>query len=236
MLNDPIVEFVRQRIGVEFRDVELLHLALRHRSTDTDHPSNNYERLEFLGDGILGVTICQYLYSHHPYKNEGELAIAKSYLASDKVFSSIALDIGLDVAVELGDMEAVSSDRAKRRIMEDVFEALIAAIYLDQGMRKAQQVARRLLKPYFKEVETTAYRRDYKSMLQESTQKLYHEAPKYNITQETGAEHDKTFYAQVLLGNKILGSGVGKSKKEAEQEAASEALRGFGKDLLEGVG
>ena len=234
MLHDPMVELLEQRIGVKFRDADLLHKALRHRSADPDHPKNNYERLEFLGDGILGMTICQYLYSHYPDKNEGNLAIAKSYLASDRVFTAIALELGLDEAIELGDLEAISSGRARKRILEDVFEALIAAIYLDQGMRKAQQVARKWLKPYFKEVETTAYRRDFKSMLQESTQKTHHKAPRYQITQETGAEHDKTFYAQVLLGNKILGHGVGKSKKEAEQEAASEALRIIDMEFSEG--
>lgn len=215
---------LQELLGVEFQDKLLLEKALRHRSRLLDQPLECNERLEFLGDSIVGLTICDYLFQHYPESSEGELARAKSYLASEQILASAALDIHLDRAIEMSESEETTGGRGRKSILSDSFEALIAAIYLDQGIRAARRATRQALKPYFQKVAKDNYRNDFKSMLQEKIQAKRRRTPRYRIAEETGAAHEKSFHAHALLGNHIIGEGDGMSKKEAEQAAAKDAL------------
>jgi ribonuclease-3 len=224
MNREEAIRKLQENIGVVFKKPELLHQALRHRSASSEDAFACNERMEFLGDSIVGMTICDYLFSHYPEHKEGEMARAKAYLASEHVLACVARDICLNDAIEMSAAEETAGGRERNSILSDAFEALVAAIYLDQGIRTSRRVIRQVLKPYFARVDRDDYRRDFKSLLQEVIQAKKRKTPHYRIAEETGADHDKTFVAHAILGNKVIGSGEGKSKKEAEQNAAKEAL------------
>jgi ribonuclease-3 len=222
--QDTTFEALQERLKVRFKDIDLLHQALRHRSVCMDSPGESNERLEFLGDSIVGLVICEYLCALFPDRSEGELAKAKAYLASEPILAEAGHALGLDEAVMLSDSESASGGRRRRSIVSDAFEALIAAIYLDRGLPAARRIVRSALKPALAMVAADEYTRDFKSLLQEKTQADFRKTPHYVILNETGADHDKTFVARAQLGKKVIGEGTGKSKKEAEQAAALAAL------------
>jgi ribonuclease-3 len=152
------------------------------------------------------------------------LAKAKAFLASEETLAEVGLRLGLADAVRMSAAESAAGGNVRRSTLADTFEAVIAAVYLDQGLRTARRVVREALKPAIRTVERDEYHRDFKSELQERYQALQKATPHYKIVEETGADHDKTFVAQVYVGRKLLGAGAGKSKKQAEQEAARAAL------------
>jgi ribonuclease-3 len=224
-MTDPDeLDALQDRLGIRFRNREILAQAMRHRSATLDHPLRSNERLEFLGDSLVGMVICEYLFSGHADWPEGDLAKAKAYLASEPILAEAARGLGLDEAVELSAGEAASGGRNRPSILADAFEALIAAIYLDRGVRASRTIVRRTLKSAMHRVRTTDYHIDFKSRLQEKLQASLRKTPHYRTIAETGADHDKTFTSHVLVGRKVLGEGEGKSKKLAEQAAAKAAL------------
>jgi ribonuclease III len=209
---------------VRFKNLEYLQQALRHRSVCMDSPRDSNERLEFLGDSIVGLVVCEYLCAIFPLRSEGDLAKAKAYLVSEPILAEAGHDLGLDEAVQLSDSESTAGGRRRRSIISDTFEAIVAAVFLDRGLPAARRLVRSALKPAMARVATDEYQRDFKSQLQEKTQADCRKTPHYVILNETGADHDKTFVAQAIIGRKVIGEGTGKSKKEAEQAAALAAL------------
>jgi ribonuclease-3 len=215
------IEDLEGRIGVAFHNRSLLRQALRHRSATPELHTDSNERLEFLGDSILGMLICESLFHSLPDANEGELAKAKAYLVSEATLAEAALQLGLDQAIEMAQMEGGSR---RKSVLSDAYEALIAAIYLDRGFTAAQDFIRRTLSSAMQRIFEDSLLDDYKSLLQVHLQASNRITPRYRIVQETGADHDKTFMAEALLDTQVIGTGIGKSKKQAEREAARDAL------------
>ncbi len=211
-------------LGVQFRDLALLKRALTHRSAAAKNHFESNERLEFLGDSVLGLVVCETLFRLYPQHSEGDLAKSKAYVVSETALAEAAKRIGLEEFLVMSVSEAASGGRRRRSILADAFEAIIAAVYLDRGIVAARRVVRNALLETLHAVVIDTHRHDFKSALQERTQAALRQAPLYLIANEEGQEHDKTFLAEAVLGEVIIGTGSGKSKKEAEQAAALDAL------------
>ncbi len=218
------------RLGYRFRDESLLRRALTHSSYANEAGRNRQsnERLEFLGDSVLGLTAALYLFQKEKGP-EGELTKLRAAVVCEKALFSYAKEIGLGGWLMLGRGEAQNGGAERPSIVADAFEAVTAAIYLDGGM----EAARDFLLPYL-EKEASNQRRaqfkDYKTQLQEIVQQNPGEVISYVLTGESGPDHNKQFTMEVHLNSNVIGSGRGRSKKEAEQKAAREALRLMGYD------
>ena len=223
-MDESALTTLQNRMGVRFKDLSPLKRALTHRSAATESPFDNNERLEFLGDAVVGLVVCENLVRLYPGYSEGDLAKSKAYIVSEAALATAAMEMGLEEFVVMSVSEAASGGRRRRSILADAFEAVVAAVYLDCGIVAARRVVRNALMGAIRDVASDQHRRDYKSSLQERTQAVARKAPLYRIVQEIGQEHDKTFTAHVLLGEILIGEGNGKSKKEAEQAAAQNAL------------
>ncbi|MFA5161110.1 MAG: ribonuclease III [Elusimicrobiales bacterium] len=212
---------LEEKTGYVFKDPQLLRLALTHRSYAAEHRGCGYnERLEFLGDSILGMITAHYVYQRLRDCDEGGLAKLKARLVSGPALAQWAWDIGIGEHLILGQGESSGGGRNRDSILADAVEALIGAIFVDGGYESARGfVESRLEKADLFPEET-----DFKSKLQESVQKARKTIPRYEITQTVGPEHDKTFEVAVFVGKDELGRGRGKSRKEAEQSAAKNAL------------
>jgi ribonuclease-3 len=210
-------------LGVRFRDGSLRQLALTHRSHAFEHdlPTNN-ERLEFLGDAVLGVVVTDMAFREFPQMPEGELAKLRAALVNMDALAQVARDIGLGRFILLGKGEEMSGGRDKNSILADAFEALLGAIYLDRGLDAARRLIVRLIRPRMIAYVSGDGPRDYKTILQELASAEVHAVPEYRI-RERGPDHQKEFTATVYLAAKEWGTGMGRSKKEAEQQAAHEA-------------
>ena len=225
LIEPERMDILQQRLGVQFKDVSRLERALTHRSAATENTLHSNERLEFLGDSVLGLIIAHYLFDNLPEYSEGNLAKSKAYIVSEPILADAAKVLGLDEFVRLSSGESASGGNLRKSILADVFEALVAAIYLDCGLASAQQVVHSALKDAILTAQTEEHRGDYKSALQEQTQAVFKITPHYRIQSETGHEHDKIFTAEAMLAGESIGIGTGKSKKEAERAAALNALR-----------
>ena len=211
------------RVNIKFKDVELLNQAFNHRSVTNEKKSEgNNERLEFLGDSVLGMVTSSYLYNtlDNP---EGELAKIKSAVVSEKALAPIAIKLGIDKLIVLGHGEELSGGRTKPAILADCMEAIIGAYYLDSGYRNAEQYVLSFIKPEIENVLKFGMK-DFKTLLQEKFQKISKSFPVYELIKSYGPDHDQTFEVVVHLGDKTYGPQSGKSKKEAEQNVAKEAL------------
>ncbi|HLI48297.1 MAG TPA: ribonuclease III [Chthonomonas sp.] len=215
---------LERRLGVDFRRKELLAQAITHRSAVSSHQLQSNERLEFLGDAIIGLIVVEWLFKHHPDVKEGILAKAKAYAVSEQALAEAARRLGIEEFVVVAYPESILEGRGGRAILADAFEAIVAALYLDRGLRATKKFVEKAMADIIQEAIKESHRRDYKSTLQELVQAQYRLTPVYRIRTEYGSDHDKTFEAEVLLHGRPLGHGVGKSKKEAEQEAARAAL------------
>lgn len=213
--------------GVRFKNEALLDLAFSHRSysnENADHRDNN-ERLEFLGDSVLGLVVASYLFHILSDRAEGDLAKIKSFVVSEDILSGIAKNLGIDQLLLIGKGEENSGGRSKKALLADALEAVFGAYYLDAGLAEAQRFILQLLVPEINNVLEDKHKKDYKTLLQEHVQKIHKSYPKYVLVDKTGPDHDKTFFMEVQVNGKTLGSGSGKNKKEAEQEAAGMAYR-----------
>ncbi|MBI5161598.1 MAG: ribonuclease III [Micrococcales bacterium] len=209
-------------LGVDI-DPELLTLALTHRSWAYEHGGAAHnERLEFLGDSILGQAVTVKLYRENPELDEGHLAKRRSSLVSTVALSAIARGIGLGAHVRLGRGEELTGGRDKSSILADTVEALIGATFLDSGPEVAAALVLRLIRPLLEDPERFGAAMDPKTSLQELAAASGQGAPRYAVT-DTGPDHDKRFHATVLLGGEAVASGSGTSKKHAEMAAALEA-------------
>lgn len=212
--------------AIPLRSEPMFKLAMSHRSGANEPVSESYERLEFFGDSVLGLVIAQYLYEHHPTWDQGMLSKAKSSVVQEGPLAETALRLGLDTHIQLSPSEEATGGRTRPSILADVFEAVIGAVYLESGMEVARWFVLEQLHEYLTMVSGgDVSPNDHKSKLQEVAQATWRKTPQYRIERESGVAHDRKFTVQVLIGDVAIGEGVGRSKKEAEQAAAYDALQ-----------
>lgn len=227
------ISSLQKLIGITFNNKELLELALVHSSYLNEKPGlalDSNERLEFLGDAVLGLVIAEKLFQDLSESAEGELTRLRSALVRRETLAQIARQIDLGKYLSLGKGEEAGGGRDKPVNLAGAFEALIAAIYLDQGILTARQFILRLFGAEIYKQAHLGAGTDYKSRLQEIIQAEHQIAPSYHIIQATGPDHAKEFVVEVRMGEKVLGSGFGKSKKTAEMEAAHSVLKSLKRD------
>jgi ribonuclease-3 len=215
----------QRSVGIKFRNPGLLHLAFMHRSVSNEiHSKTNNERLEFLGDAILGAVTASLLYSGSPEENEGDLAKIKSAVVSEETLSGIARGLQIDTMMVLGHGEELSGGREKKALLADALEALFGALYLDSGFKAAFAFISRCIKPEIVKERENKGGKDYKSRLQEICLQKFKLYPRYRMAKHSGPEHERYFWMEVTCGNRTFGPGSGRNKKIAEQEAARMAL------------
>jgi ribonuclease-3 len=216
---------LERALGIRFGGAALLEVALTHRSFAFEHELDvNNERLEFLGDAVLGLVVTDMAYRAFPDLAEGELAKLRASIVNMSALAEVARTLGVGDAVRLGRGEEMSGGRDKASILADALEALFGAVYLDRGLDVARSLIERLFLPRMNAYVRGEGERDYKTILQELASQDLRALPEYRIA-ESGPDHQKEFTATVYLAGKPWGNGVGRSKKEAEQQAAHEAYR-----------
>ena len=223
---------LRAALGDPTLDPELLERALTHRSYAYEHgglPTN--ERLEFLGDAVLGVVVTETLYLKHPDLPEGRLAKLRAAVVNARALAGIGRAIGLGEHIKLGRGEEATGGRDKASIVSDTVEAVIGAVHLSGGIETSATVVHRLFDPLIEQASALGAGLDWKTSLQELAAERALGVPDYVIT-DTGPDHMKTFTAKVKVGDRLYGNGVGRSKKEAEQAAAETA---YGEILADGA-
>jgi ribonuclease III len=213
-------------LDLEPKDLALYEQALVHRSllNETGQPLTSNERLEFLGDSVLGLVAARFLFDSFPDLSEGQLARRKSQLVSTSTLALWAREMGLGGYLRLGRGEELTGGRDKDTLLADGFEAWLGAIYQDRGFRAAEDFVLRFLKEQ-PAASPAGRQADAKSRLQEWSQKLYKRPPQYRVAAASGPDHLKVFEVDVVVEGKVLARGKGKNKKEAEQVGAEEAMR-----------
>lgn len=218
---------LEKSLGYQFHNPALLEEALRHSSYANEHRGDNVfsnERLEFLGDSVLGFVTAEYLFAKHPTAPEGELTRIRALLVCEDSLHEVAQRLKLGEYLKLGHGEESCGGRTRPSILADATEAVFAAVYLDGGIRAASELIHRVLLDKEREEAAEAKRRDYKTKLQELVQRTPNQVLTYRLIGEQGPDHDKVFSFAVLLNDTVVGTGEGRSKKEAEQMAAKDAL------------
>jgi ribonuclease-3 len=219
-MSDDARAQLEAALGHQFHDPTQLDAALIHRSYCAEHPeASSNERLEFLGDAVLGLVVTVHVYDTYPELPEGELAKLRASVVNAEVLAELAASIGLGPALRLGKGEDGSGGRAKLSILADAMEAVIAALYLDGGWDAAQDLVLRLLEERIRSAAAGPGGQDYKTRLQELAAQRFDQLPRYQVRAE-GPDHSKRFFASVRLDGEIRGEGEGRSKKQAEQAAA----------------
>lgn len=225
MVQTPFQKLAR-KLKITKPDWEVLRQALTHKSYLGEQGwLQSNERMEFLGDAVLGLVVSEFLFTTFGDRPEGELAKAKAVVVSEPILAECAKTVGIPDALLMSTGEDMSGGRGRSSILADAFEAVVAAVYLSHGLDAAREFILKSLGPIIEDLEGEEHHRNFKSVLQELTQSLYKKAPQYSVVEESGADHDKTFTVQVHLDGSLLGAGEGKSKKQAEQAAAYEALQ-----------
>lgn len=220
---------LERALGYRFKDHTILQRALTHRSsaheTQVDSVGETYERLEFLGDALLGFLVSERLVIDDPGADEGTLTRRRQKVVSTEALAEVSRRLGLGAALILGRGEDATGGRAKPSLLADAFESVLAAVYRDGGLRAARAFVRRQLAPEFaRTVGATGPGDDAKTKLQELVQARWRMTPRYRIVATTGPAHAHQFTAEVLFGQTTAGRGVGSSRKDAEREAARQAL------------
>ena len=220
---------LEKTIAYTFGDINLLEEALRHSSFANERGLDRIEsneRFEFLGDSVLSLIVSEYLFAKRPKLPEGELTKQRAALVCESTLAQFAMDIGLGEYIRLGHGEIKGEGFKRPSTLANCFEALLAAIFLDGGMEPARYFVLRLIRRHEQQpIEDSV---DYKTQLQEVIQKNPEERLEYALAGETGPDHNKNFRVEVRLNSNIIGRGSGRSKKQAEQEAAREALELMG--------
>lgn len=222
---------LQQDIGITFGDPQLLERAFVHRSHLNEAKSHQVsnERLEFLGDAVLSFLTSHFLYETYPQYPEGTLTNIRSSLVKTQSLAETAKSLNLGELLLLSHGEEASGGRTNISLLADSFEALLGAIFLDQGIEVAKKFLHAYLFPKAKTIVDTKAYVDYKSLLQEIIQQDSRISPTYQVVKSEGPDHAKTFWVEAVVGDRRLGSGQGKSKQEAEQRAAADALEKIGK-------
>jgi len=216
------LEACQQAIGYHFRDAALLAQALTHSSNKPEEGTSN-ERLEFLGDAILGMVVSEYLFATYRNHTEGELTTIKSIVVSQRTLARQGRALGLDEFLSVGR----GMDKGRRlpnSVVANVFEALIAAIYLDRGFEAAREFVLRILRDEIEQAEENKHKRNFKSVLQQLVQRECGVTPVYRVIEESGPDHAKSFRVVTTICGVEYGTGWGRNKKEAEQHSARESL------------
>lgn len=224
--KDNLSKF-EKRIGLKFKNKKLLGQVFVHRSYINEHPDfelDHNERLEFLGDAVLELIATEYLYRHYD-RPEGELTNWRSALVKGPMLSKIAHQLGMNDLMYLSRGEERSAGKARDLILANAFEALIGAIYLDQGYKKTQKFIEKHLLVHLEEILAKELYLDAKSHLQEIIQEQEKITPRYEVLSESGPDHAKQFTIGVYINNEMIGKGFGASKQAAEQSAAEDALK-----------
>ena len=225
------IEFAKEKLGFEFNDIDLLVVALTHRSYVNEHKSahEHNERLEFLGDAVLELVTSDFLYRNYDYP-EGVMTAVRAALVRTESIGEAGKKLGYEPLVRLSKGEAHGSERAHDSILADCFEAVIGAIYLDQGYEKAREFIEKHILVKIDTVLDEETWRDPKSYVQELAQKVDGETPVYKTLKEEGPDHDKVFTVGVYVGGELKGTGTGHSKQEAQTEAAREGVKKYRND------
>lgn len=240
--RDTIVAAVQTIVAHEFRNTDLLVQALTHSSFSNENSSSSEpkvppeipdnERLEFLGDAVIGLVVARCLMDMFPNACEGKLSRWRSSLVSRKTLAEMSAELKLGELILLGRGERRTGGAEKRSILAAVLEAVVGALYLDGGMEKATEFLRTIYAKWFEsltDLNDQVFRMlDKKTHLQERTQQLYRTTPEYRLVEAWGAEHEKFFRIEILIAGEVIARGDGRSKKEAEQQAADRALEVMG--------
>jgi len=217
---------VQQSIRITFRDVSLLQQAFVHSSYTNENPGYHLpdnERLEFLGDALLSFMVTEKLYHEFPHFGEGELTEIRVSLIRQETLAQLASALKLGDYLLLGKGEEATGGRERQTNLADVFEALVGAIFLDQGLDTARDFVLSKFQSQLERVEAEGIGRNYKALLQEFTQAKFKQLPTYRVVEASGPDHDRDFTIEAALGDRVLGTGSGKSKRTAEMEAARSA-------------
>jgi ribonuclease-3 len=224
---------LEKALGIKFKRPDLREVSLTHRSFAFEQgalPTN--ERLEFLGDAVLGLVVTDLVYRSFPDRSEGELAKLRAAMVNMTMLAEVARELGLGDEILLGKGEELSGGRDKASILADALEAVLGAVYLDRGLKASQQLIERLFRPRIDAYVRGEGGRDYKTILQELAAQDLGRLPEYRVA-ERGPDHEKEFTATVFLSGRELGRGMGRSKKEAEQRAARQAFDRLTDDAAE---
>ncbi len=220
-----LLKQLEKTLGVRFRNKKLLNLALTHTSFVNGRKLASYERLEFLVDAVLELTVTDYLYKTFPTFGEGEMTSIRSDSVNEQTLFRIAETINLDKFI-LINSNILTNDRARKTILADTMEAIFGAVFIDKGYKKARKLILSLLKPFiYERIQKGSF--DYKSTLQKFSARHFHTTPSYEVVEIDGPEHKREYTVQVSVNGEIIGEGKGGSKKEAEQAAAKNALENF---------
>jgi ribonuclease-3 len=217
-----------KKIKVTFKDKNLLKQAFTHRSFINENPGaslSHNERLEFLGDAVLELIVTDFLYKKYPQYTEGELTALRSALVNAIIISEIAADIEMNGYLLLSKGEAKDNGKARQYILANTYEALVGAMYLDQGYEVTNKFITKTLLPKTSEIVNKKLWRDAKSLVQEKAQEFVLVTPAYKVLNQSGPDHDKHFTVGIYFGPNLIAEGKGKSKQEAEQKAAESALK-----------
>lgn len=226
-MTDKKLKKLEKKLDLNFEDRDLLVQAFCHRSYLNEHPDfelGQNERLEFLGDAVLELVVTEYLFKNYPGKPEGDLTNWRAALVNTKMIAEVARKINLGNCLLLSNGEKKENGKAKQYMLADTFEALIGAIYLDQGYEEANRFIKKYLLVELPKIISLELFKDPKSELQEIAQEKTGETPVYQVIKEFGPDHNKKFQMGVFLEGEKLAEGKGRSKKEAEESAAEKAL------------
>jgi ribonuclease III len=221
------LKILQKRIGYKFKDRDLLDQSLRHRSFAHEMPEligKDNERMEFLGDGLLGLSIGHLLMERKPEDSEGSLSRMRAAVVNETRLAQIARELDLGTYLLLGRGEDRTGGREKNSILAASLEALLGAVFLDGGFKKAFPVIANLFSSHLTRAEKEGFVQDFKTKLQEIAQETRQATPRYVLTKEFGPDHNKAFGVKVLIKDRVAAVGAGRSKKEAEQKAARKAL------------
>lgn len=229
MQTAPYQEFAREKLGFEFENLDLLITALTHRSYVNEHKKSareHNERLEFLGDAVLELTVTDFLFNNYS-EPEGILTSWRAALVRTESISDAGQKLGYEPLVRMSKGEKAGSDRARQQILANAFEAVIGAIYLEKGYVEAEKFIQKHICSKLDAILKEGTWRDPKSWLQEVSQRVDGQTPLYKVLEEVGPDHDKVFTLGVYVGEKLMGKGIGPSKQAAQQEAARAALAAY---------
>ncbi len=227
------LQLFQNHAGIRFKSLELLNLAFSHRSyvNELAEKIDSNEKLEFFGDSVLGLVVSEYLMLNLPNRSEGDMAKIKSFVVSEESLAYIAGNLRVDNFILIGKGEEYSGGRSKKALLADALEAILGAFYVDSGFKVVRDFIRDLMIPEINKVLEDRHKKDYKTLLQEFVQKRFKSYPRYRLVRRKGPDHNRTFYIEVTVHRKTYGPGVGKNKKEAEQQAASIAYKSLRRSL-----
>ena len=222
-----ILKGLEKNLGYRFKRKQWLKNGLTHKSYANERrlaALDHNERLEFLGDAVLELVVSHLLMENYPEAAEGELSKVRASIVNEKTLAGVAKAHELGKYLYLGKGEEIGAGREKPSLLANALEAVLGSIYMDRGFKRAFKVIKRIALELFQQVGQEGFYKDYKTQLQERAQVLFKTVPKYKLINESGPDHDKTFQINLTIRGELLGVGSGKSKKNAEQNAAKEAL------------